>query len=150
MVRSRRSTVLRPQPSSHGNLAIGVSLEPQRCDLPQGFVGQIVEKPAAFIGHESGQLWAGLVCGRLGNPAGLERRRGEIGFGSDLAAAAFQSPLVLNHVGSLPGGDRHQDPPEIGAVVELGKTTLPGASAKAVEGGKCRVLFVGGRARGVA
>src|SRR5262249_7937116 len=64
---------------------------------------------------------------------------GEVRFADDGAAAAFLPPLVLDLVADLADRDRHQQVPQVAAVLHLRKAPLFRAPAEAVKGAEDRL-----------
>src|SRR5439155_6101435 len=62
--------------------------------------------------------------------------------GDGVGPAALLPALALGPVGGLAGDDRHQDAPQVVAVVEAGEAAGGGPAAEAVEGAEGDVLLV--------
>src|SRR5262249_34765404 len=72
---------------------------------------------------------------------------GKVCFAEDGAAAALLPPLVMDLVADLANRDRHQQVPQVAAVLHLRKAPLFRAAAEAVEGAEDRVFLVRGPPR---
>src|SRR5262249_37388180 len=135
-----------------GDLVVGEAFHLPEGDLAQGVVGEQLEQPLVLLGDLRGELRSGLVAhdlldGRLvpRRPPGRDPR-----FAREGATALAFAVLVGELVEGLAGGDDHQQPPQVVAVVELGEAAAGHPLEEAVEGVLDDVLLVGHAAAGGA
>src|SRR5262249_24250310 len=73
---------------------------------------------------------------------GIRVRLAQLLLAADPAAPALLPPLAPDLIGGLADRDRHQQRPEVVAVVQPGEAAGGGAAAEAVEGAERRVLRI--------
>src|SRR5262249_10559186 len=129
------------------DLVVGIAFHLQQGNGTEVLVLEQFEQPVTLLRHLGRQLRRRFATKDVLNRPTRVPPPGKVRLAEDGAPPALLPHLVMDLVADLADRDRHQQVPQVAAVVHLREAPLFGAPAEAVEGAEDRVFLVRGPPR---